>query len=130
MFWKIYTWIYVVVNAVGFLLLIPGSGSWNFASWEGVIEGILLPIGVFVFTYKKQLFNRAAWKFIFIAISLVWIAQIIFYATNIQFLSFLKVNAIEQGVGTVLFTIIVSIPALVAIYKMGFPKENFESISK
>ena len=84
MFWKIYTWIYVVITAVGFLFLIPGIGSWNFASWEVIIESILLTIGVFVFTYKKQLFNRAAWKFIFIATSLVWIAQIIFYATNIQ----------------------------------------------
>lgn len=124
MFWKIYAWIYVVITAVGFLFLIPTIGSWNFASWGGTIESILLAIGVFVFAYKKQLFNKAAWKFIFIAILLVWVADIIFYATNVQFLSFLKVNAIEQGVGEVLFSIIVSIPALVAIYKLGFQKEN------
>ena len=124
MFWKIYTWIYVVITAVGFLFLIPGIGSWNFASWEVIIESILLTIGVFVFTYKKQLFNKVAWKFIFIAILLVWVADIIFYVTNIQFLSFLKVNAFEHGVGEVLFSIVISIPALIAIYKIGFPKEN------
>ena len=109
---------------MGFLFLIPGIGSWNFASWEVIIESILLTIGVFVFTYKKQLFNKVAWKFIFIAILLVWVADIIFYVTNIQFLSFLNVNAFEHGVGEVLFSIVISIPALIAIYKMGFPKEN------
>jgi hypothetical protein len=129
MFWKIYAWIYVVITAVGFLFLIPGIGSWNFASWEGVAESILLAIGVFVFAYKKQLFNKATWKFIFIAILLVWIVQIISYSTNVQFLTFLKVNVIEQGIGTVLLTIIVSIPALVAIYKIGFGKENSQPVS-
>ena len=124
MFWKIYAWIIVVITAVGFLFLIPGIGSLNFASWEGIIESILLAIGAFVFAYKKQLFNKAAWKFIFIAILLVWVADIIFYITNIQFLSFLKVNAFEHGVGEVLFSIVIGIPALIAIYKMGFPKEN------
>ena len=124
MFWKIYTWIYVVITAVGFLFLIPGIGSWNFASWEVIIESILLTIGVFVFTYKKQLFNKVAWKFIFIAILLVWVADIIFYVANTQFLSFLNVNAFEHGVGEVLFSIVISIPALIAIYKIGFPKEN------
>jgi len=124
MFWKIYAWIIVVITAVGFLFLIPGIGSWNIASWEGIIESILLAIGAFVFAYKKQLFNKAAWKFIFIAILLVWVADIIFYITNIQFLSFLKVNAFEHGVGEVLFSIVIGIPALIAIYKMGFPKEN------
>ena len=92
MFWKIYTWIYVVITAVGFLFLIPGIGSWNFASWEVIIESILLTIGVFVFTYKKQLFNKVAWKFIFIAILLVWVADIIFYVANTQFLSFLNLE--------------------------------------
>ncbi len=124
MFWKIYAWIYVVITVVGFLFLIPAISSWNFASWEGIIEGILLAIGVFVFAYKKQMFNKAAWKFIFIAILLVWVADIIFYVANIQFLRFLEVNAFEHGVGEVLFSIIVSIPALVAIYKLSFQKEN------
>lgn len=124
MFWRIYALIYVVMSATALLFLIPAIGSWNFATWEGVTESVILSIGVFTFAYKKQLFNQAAWKFIFIAISLIWILDIIFYVTNIQFLSFLKMNAYEASMGDVLFSIIVSIPALVAIYKIGFRKEN------
>ena len=125
MFWKIYAWIYVVIIGVGTLVLISKIGSWDFASWEGTIEGLLLAIGAFVFAYKKQLFNEVAWKVIFIAILFFWVAGIISYTTNVQFLNFLKVNTDvlgEHGIGAVLFTIIVSIPALIAIYKMGFRK--------
>ncbi len=124
MFWKIYTWIYVVLTAIGTLMVIPTVGSWNLASWEGMIESILLAVGVFVFVYKKPLFNKAVWKTIFIAILLVWIIQIFAYSTNIQFLSFLKVNIIEHGIGFALFSMIIAIPALEAIYKLGFQKEN------
>ncbi|KKU04602.1 MAG: hypothetical protein UY61_C0038G0003 [Candidatus Adlerbacteria bacterium GW2011_GWC1_50_9] len=124
MFWKIYTVIYLLLIIVGTLFVVPSIGSWNFASWEGVIEGVLLAIGAFAFAYKKEWFNKETWKFIFIGILLVWIADIIFYTTNLQFLNFLKPNAIEHGVGTVLFSIVISIPALIAIYKTGFPKEN------
>ena len=125
MFWKIYAWIYAVAIATGTLVMIPTMGSWDFASWEGVIEGLLLAIGAFVFAYKKKLFNETAWKVIFIAILFFWVAGIISYTTNVQFLNFLKINVNvlgEHGIGTVLFTIIVSIPALIAIYKMGFGK--------
>lgn len=124
MFWKIYAWIYVVITAVGSLFLIPTIGFWNFAVWEGVIEGLLLALGVFVFAYKKELFNKKAWKFIFIAILLFWVAGVVSYVTNVQFLNFLKVNVIEHGIGTVLFAIVVSIPALIAIYRMGFRKDS------
>ncbi len=132
MFWKIYAWIYIVIVAVGTLALVPTIGSWGFASWEGVIEGLLLAIGVFVFAYKKELFNKTAWKVIFIAILFFWVAGIISYTTNVQFLNFLKVNVNalgEHGIGTVLFTIIISIPALLAIYKIGFRKEHSQPVS-
>src|SRR3989338_3212318 len=125
MFWKIYAWIYVVVTALGTLAIIPKVSSWDFALWEGTIEGLLLAIGVFVFAHKKQLFNEIAWKIIFIAILLFWVAAIISYATNAQSLDFLKANVDvlgEHSLGMVLFTIIFSIPALLAIYKMGFRK--------
>ncbi len=142
MFWKIYAVIYLLMILIGTLVLIPmigpwmwmwaGApegmvlpiGSWNLASWMGVIEGILLAIGVFVFVYKKNFLNKEAWKFIFIVILLGWITDIIIYTTNLQLPSFFKVNAFEYGVGEFLFSIIISIPALVAIYKMGFLKKN------
>ena len=62
MFWKIYAGIYILFVVVGALFLIPTISSWNFASWEGVIESILLAIGVFAFAYKKQWFNKETWK--------------------------------------------------------------------
>lgn len=122
MFWRIYTVLYLLIIIVVTLFLIPTIGSWNFASWKAITESILLAIGVFVFAYKKNLLNRSVWKFVFNAILLFWTADIIFYTTNLQLLSFLEVN--EYDLGAVALLTFVSLPALVAIYKIGYPKEN------
>ncbi|MEX0616754.1 MAG: hypothetical protein WD231_03020 [Candidatus Woykebacteria bacterium] len=122
MFWKIYAWIYVLVILAGSLLLVPTIGSWNLASWEGAIESILLAIGVFVFAYKKELFNRKIWKFIFIIILAIWIGDIVFYTTKLSYLGFLE-TSIPASTSEALFSILFSVPALVAIYKMGFTKK-------
>lgn len=123
MLWKIYAWIYIALSTIGLLVLMTGISSWNLSSWEGAIESILLCIAVFSFTYKKQIFDKAVWKLIFIAILIIWIATIIFYTTDIQLLNFLRVNAIKFGITDVLLSVIVNIPALTAIYKLGFQKK-------
>ena len=40
--WKIYFWIYAILSLIGVIALIPSLPSFNFASWEGTAESILL----------------------------------------------------------------------------------------
>lgn len=122
MFWKIYAWIYISLTLLGTALLIPTYRSWNFASWEGVIEGILLASGVFIFVYKKDLLNREFWKYVFFIILVIWIADIIFYTTGFSYLRFFE-TSIPQSAWEVLLSIFISIPALVAVYRLGFSRK-------
>lgn len=114
MLWKIYFWVYLVLSIIGLFSLLPQLSLFNFASWEGLAESVLLVIGTYAFVYNKSIFPNAAWKVIFSLISLVWIAQLIYYSNAVPsikpFFSFLANNP-PQSYG------------MVAVYKLAFTKK-------
>jgi len=123
MFWKIYAIIITLFTLVGSVVILPSIGSWRFAEWEGFIESILLVLGVLAFAYKKNLFNSQFWKVVFIAIILMWTGEGLSYLTNSSYLDFFKITVVPFGGAEILTSVILGIPALVAIYKLGFSKK-------
>ena len=123
MLWKIYAWIFTIVAFVGIPFFIYSIESWNFASWESIVEGVILAIGVLAFSYKKVLLQSGFWKFAFIVILISWIVDITFYAFNLPFPSFLKLN-IPVSTTEVPLLILFSVPAFIPIYRMGFSRKT------
>lgn len=126
MWWKIYFWLYLVLSIVGVILLLPQIPTFNFASWEGFVENIILIVGTYSFVYSKNIIISAIWKVIFILISLVWVAQVVYYSNAVStikpLLQFLE-NKPPQSFGLVAISILLSIPAMIAVYKLAFTKK-------
>jgi len=127
MLWKIYFYVYSFLSLAGLLYLLPQLPTFNLSSLETVIETIFLILGLYAFIYnKKNLLSHNVWKGIFYSILTIWIVQLIVYANAIPFitpyLAFLKTSFV-QSYSEVALSVIISIPALFAIYKLGFTKK-------
>lgn len=127
MLWKAYFYIYTFLNIVGFLVLLPQLSTYNFATWEGLLETLFLILGTYVFVFKKKMFSKNVWKGLFIVILTIWLLQLTLYANAVPFLTpylmFLK-TSVSQSYGGVSVSVVISIPALYAIYKLGFSKNK------
>ena len=123
MIWKIYAWVYAVAIFAGSLDLITAIRSWSFASWVDNINGMVLAIGVLTYSYRKELFYRELWKYIFVIILVSWVIFTVEYTLKPSVPGFLELSipvTVSQGLLTTLF----SAPALIAIYRMGFPRKT------
>ncbi len=106
------------MTAIGIIALIPALSSLNFASYEGLIEGIVLTIATYSYVYNKKIFPTIAWKCIFVYLLILWALQILVKIVPIDFLSFIETN-IYNGLGPIIFSIVLSIPAIIAMYRLG-----------
>lgn len=119
MLWKIYAWIYGMLMFLATLDALSSVRSWNIASWLGVIEGIVLAMGALFFAHKKVPPRGGFWKAAFVIISISWLANVIFYAFNIPYPSALDMS-ITISKTHALLTMFLSVPALIAMFRMGF----------
>src|SRR5712691_7160076 len=117
---KIYAWLYAAVIVIGILIFIPSIRAWNFADWVGNIEGVILAGGVLSFCYQKVLFRKEFWKCAFVIILILQVVDIIICTLRPSYLSFLE-NSGSASQSQVLLTILFSVPALIAVYRLGFP---------
>lgn len=122
MLWKIYFYIYLVLTLLSVVILLPSISSWKFSIYESVIESIFLLIGLYSYIFRKKLFSKKSWQYIFCGILIIWILDTIRSFTNLPILAFLD-NYSDWNAQEVFFSIIISIPALVSIYRLGFPKK-------
>jgi hypothetical protein len=120
MVWKIYAWIYAILMLLAPIDLVPSIGSWNFPAGVGVMEGILLAIGVLLYSYKRRLPNKEFWGCIFVLISIIVVLDVI---SIFRPLSFLEMST-SISKSYALLTMLFSIPALIAIYRLGFTKQD------
>ena len=120
--WKIYAIIYALLTIAGFFMVINTMASWNFGSWESMIESIILAIGTLIFSYGKVFLNNKVWKSIFIAILAIWIANAVSHFLGLS--DFILQANIKSDTTTFFVGIIISIPALISIYKLGFLKNK------
>lgn len=123
MWWKIYFWIIVVLTVIGVFIELPKFTSWNFADWEGQVESVILSLSLYAYIYKKNIFSKDIWKYVFVTILVVWAAQTIYYATKLPALKFLEFSTpITLEIGVI--SMILATPALVIIYRLGFSAKS------
>jgi hypothetical protein len=124
MWLKVYFWIYTILTVLGVLVYLPHLFTFNFATWEGLLESAALITGTYVYVYKKHVITNV-WKPIFFLMLSVCIIQLLLYSNVIPsltpYLKFLE-TSIEQDFGTLIITIILSLPAYYAIYRLAFQK--------
>ncbi len=114
--WKIYFWIYLLISLGGLILVIPHLFEPSFELYEGTIENIILVLGTWSYAYNKNIFHSAIWKYAFTIILIIWLLQLFVAVTGIEFLFFTKSNFLS---GQIIFSIAISVPALIAIYRLG-----------
>lgn len=121
--WQAYLWVYTILSALGLLTLLPQVPLFNFVAWEGLLESLVVIIGTYSFAYKKRILPSNAWRILFILISCIWVAQFIYYSNifpaarpTLQFLEMYP----QQGAVEIILSILLSLPALFALYKLGF----------
>lgn len=125
MFWKIYFWGYLVLTVLGVLLMLKSIQTLTFANWEGIIEGVILLVGVYSYTFKRHIFKLHIWKMIFWYLAVVW-AVAILYSLGFSigaFDIFFKTNY-PINTGVVVFSIILALPGLFAIFLLSEKKSS------
>lgn len=126
MLWKIYSWGFIILTLIGMIVIVKDAPL-VFADTLGAILNILLMIGVFVFAYNKKFLTNQVWKIIF------WISIIFLIEGFLEvyilpkdfinnYLSFLQ-SKVVQSPTDVIFSWILGLPAIYAIYKMAFEKK-------
>ncbi len=122
--WKIYLWIYGIISVVGFFLSLPLLATFNFSSYMGIVENILFLIATYAYVYNKKVFTPLVWKVILILSLLSTILQIIalFVPSGSILLKFMEQN-VSNDIGSIIFTIIFTIPSLIAAYRLGWKKK-------
>ena len=102
-----------------FSIVLSTIASWNLPMYMDFMESVFLLLGTYSVAFKKQIFSKDVWKYVFVWTIIFWTACLIYYHTKISALSFLE-TSFTQSASDVQTTVIVSIPALIAIYRLGF----------
>ena len=85
--WKIYFYLYTILGIVGIVAIAPSLHLMNLISWVGLIESLILILGLYCYIYKKKNFlKHETWRIIFVLISFEWAVQLIYYFRIIPFL--------------------------------------------
>ena len=125
MLWKIYFWIYSILTIIGLLVLIQYLVNFNLADWLSGLESILLVLGLYSYIFGKKIFSKKVWKIVFWVMLVFWIQTLldIFVLSGMieKLLPFLKIS-IPISSAEAVMSIIISLPGLLAIYRLGYKK--------
>lgn len=119
MWWKIYSWLFLLVNLYSTAVLLTTYRIDLF-----VILSILLSLGLnivaFSFAYKKSLSNSFVRTIFWF--NIIFLLMNILYQSNSQFQNFLGPveKASFDDFINILFSYLPSIPAILSAYKLGY----------
>ncbi len=132
--WRLYFWGAIT----GFAVSLPNLGTtvnWAISTWLLIATEIFALIGLYAFAFKRKVFSNKFWRAFFWTILIIWNLPIIYSLSPLkyqfplpEFLSnylvvdteFLTIPALViLAVGLVL-----SIPILYALYKVGYAKKH------
>lgn len=125
MWWKIYFWIYIVISVIGVIGLTQLISNFAFGDWIGFAQSILLVIGLYSYLFNKKVFSKKVWMIIYWVTVISWVQTLldVFVLSGMieNLLPFLKMNTPITTTDAVI-SIAISIPALLAIYRLGSKK--------
>jgi hypothetical protein len=130
MWWKVYFW----VNAIFLILAALGYFSYTSLKIADLIEVsalTLIMIGLYSYVFKKPVFSTNFWqKFLWLSVALT-LFDLLNFSLNLESNPLINQLLISQTMegdfispGTYLFSLIISIPAIYAIYKLGYPTNS------
>jgi hypothetical protein len=114
--WKIYFWIYLIICCLGLIALIPLLSKPTFELFEGAVENIILVLALWSYTYSKKVFKPMIWKIMFTVIVVDWALQLVVILTKVPFLNFFHS---DFALDAIIFSIVFSIPCMIAMYRLG-----------
>lgn len=125
--WKVYYWVFLLLSAVSVFTVLPQLSTFNIPGYEGLIELAVLNVGLYSYVFRKKLLSASHWRIIFWVITAVWVGGALYYSNAIPlltpYLAFLEINPPQQY-SEVVASILLSAPALYAIYSLGFFKKK------
>lgn len=104
-------------------MIFPLIPTLNFGSWIGLVENIVFLIGVYSYVYNKKIFVPVFWKWAFIFSIVTTLLQIIVVTipSTSNVIGFMNQN-VSEDVSAFWITIILTIPTLIAVYRLGSGK--------
>ncbi|MDO8639664.1 MAG: hypothetical protein Q7R53_01945 [bacterium] len=133
MWWKIYFWIFAVINLIGIFGLLQFTPLNKPGDMLGIFLSIVLFLGIYAFVFKKKIFSQKIWKVAFVIVIVALIESILeIYILpkdfSKKYLSVFEMS-ISTSAGAGIFTWLISIPAVYAIYQLAY-KSVVRSSSK
>lgn len=125
MFWKIYFWVYIVMTALGTIVLLPQL--FEFLTLVSVLLSFMLILGTYSYAYQKPLAKPLTWK-IFFLFNLAFIITDI--AVSLSY-SFQDLIGIYQEITTgnilmVLLQLLIDLPGMIALFILAFRIPNLK----
>lgn len=120
MWWKVYFWVYVVTNVIGAIGMLTIISKLSLGDWIGSFTNLTFLFGLYVFTFSKKEFYK--WRKLFLGnliAFLIFMVDYFIFSENLlgSILPALKSN-LGIGKGEVIFSVLLSLPALYANFKL------------
>lgn len=127
MWWKIYFWVYTVFMVLGVIGILLWISKLTVSDWISFVLGILLYIGLYAFVFRKKVFETNWLVAIFWSNALlIALAVLDWFVLNRQIeqaIPFLQ-SGIPVSETDMLIGILISLPALYAVYLLSYPKKS------
>lgn len=120
--WKIYFWILLISSIIGTLIVAKDIINFNLGDWLGMASNIILILAVYSLVFKKQILSPQVWKVILWIMVGTVVVELEPTGTLKKILSFLEPNILRATTEEMIVQIIIALPALYAVYKLGYKK--------
>lgn len=121
--WKIAFWLYLFLVGVGTLSMVSSVYRWSIADWRGILEGILLILGMFELGFRRKVFASKIWNIAFAYLIIAWTLDLfyIFFLRNklgIVKSVFETTGSDSATSSNVELAVLLGLPGLYAVYKL------------
>ena len=122
MWWKIYFWIYLIISVISVFALLEYA-PFGLADILGLLLNIVVLLAIYAYVFKKNVLQAGHWKILFWIVIFFFVEEMLelfvlpkdFVANLIPFLK----SNVPLSTGERLFSWLVSLPGVYAIYKLG-----------
>ena len=121
MWWKIYSWIVIIIAGLGMLGYLGTLANWTIFDWITVIDSGLIIFILYSFLYNRDVLAPSQWQIIFwYEIISTIIYTLIYFSPLKDTLMASSVESADIGVNVYIFLILVGLPFFYANYVLAY----------